>query len=131
MIEWIKQNKKLFAGLLATIGIGGGSLTLGAVSSRGNDYHIISSFKGYNTKSDPTNLSPEYLVAGSQNVIVNDQEKVESRAGYELFGAASTTITAITSDFIWSNSGATSTASSEILLRTSDNLLQFYATSTF
>ena len=60
-----------------------------------------------------------------------DQEKIESRAGYELFGAASTTATAITSDYVWRNSGATSTLPSEILLRSYENALEFYATSTF
>ena len=110
-----------------------GSATLGAATLGAAEfpYQITSSIKGYVTKTDPTNLPPDYLVAGSQNIVINDQEKVESRAGYEIFGAASTTATAITSDFSWKHSGATSTAPSEILLRTKDNLIQYYATSTF
>lgn len=119
--------KKLIASFLL------GSATLGAATLGASEfpYQITSSIKGYVTKTDPTNLPTDYLVAGSQNVIINDQEKVESRAGYEIFGAASTTATAVTSDFSWKHSGATSTAPSEILLRTKDNLIQYYATSTF
>ena len=104
--------------------------TLGA-SSSSVPFSLVSSFKGYITKSDQTNLSPEYLVAGSQNVIINDNEKVESRAGYELFGVASTTNNPVTSDFVWRHSGATSTLPAEIFLRTYNGTLEFYATSTF
>ena len=106
----------------------GDAQTFGASSE---PFALVSSFKGYLTKSDATNIPPEYLISGSQNVIINDQEKVESRAGYELFAAASTTASAITSDFVWKHSGATSTLPAEILLRTADNGLYFYATSTF
>lgn len=117
--------------LLASFLIGSATLGVAVTGAAESPFQITSNVKGYVTKTDPTNLPPEYLVSGSQNVIINDQEKVESRAGYELFGVASTTATAITSDFVWRNSGATSTSPSEILLRASGSVLQFYATSTF
>ncbi len=94
------------------------------------EYQIVSGVKGYVSKPDPTNIAPEYLVSGSQNVVINDQERVETRAGYELFGVASTT-DLISSDYVWRNSGATSTVPSEIMLRVSGTVLQYYATSSF
>lgn len=126
----ILKYKKFIIGILAILGIGGGlgATQLGSVSE---NYQIISGIQGYVTKTDPTIIPAGYLVSGSQNVIINDQEKIETRAGYELFGAASTTALAITADYVWRNSGATSTVPSEIFLRVSDNTLQFYATSSW
>jgi len=126
----IKKYKKIIVGILAALGIGGAALG-GAVGGVSSNYQVITGIKGYITKTDPTATAPNYLVAGSQNVIVNDQEKIETRAGYTLFGVASTTAEAITSDFVWRNSGATSTVPSEIFLRTNGTVLQFYATSTW
>lgn len=88
-------------------------------------YRVVSRTLGYVTKSDPTNLAEPYLVAGSQNVIINDQEKVESRGGYELFGAASTTANAIKSDFVWKNS-----TGGELFLRETNGVLQFMPNAT-
>ena len=127
----LKYKKKLAIGLLAIAGISTVGLTqFGAITGT-EDYQIVSSVKGYITKSDPTNISADYLVAGSQNVIINDQERIESRSGYELYGQASTTANSITSDFVWRNSGATSTIPSEIFLRSSSNILQYKASSTW
>lgn len=49
---------------------------------------------GYRTRSDITATPPHYLVSGSQNVLINesdieDADKIETRLGYELFGAES------------------------------------------
>ena len=117
--------------LLAVLGIGGAGYGAVNLGQEVGDYQVISTIRGYITKPDPTNIPADFLVAGSQNVIINDQERVETRSGYELFGVASTSANAIQSDFVWRNSGATSTVPSEILLRSSENILQFYATSTF
>ena len=130
-MEFLKHYKKTIAGVLAALGLSGagyGVANLGAIATIG-DYQVISGVRGYVTKPDPTNIPPDYLVAGSQNVIINDQEKAESRSGYELFGKASTTARAIDSDFVWKHSGATSTDSAEIFLRSTGSVLQF-ATST-
>src|SRR3990167_6536246 len=130
MKEFIKKYKKWIAGLLAAAGVSVGVANFGAVSNTEN-YQIISNVRGYITKPDPTNISADYLVAGSQNVIINDQERIESRSGYALYGQASTTAQAITSDYVWRNSGATSTIPSEIFLRSSANILQYKASSTW
>ena len=90
------------------------------------NYQVINGVRGYVTKTDPTNILPDTLVAGSQNVIINDQERVETRAGFELFGTASTTEKGIDSDFSWNTSSG-----SNVLVRVSNGVLQFYATSSF
>lgn len=50
---------------------------------------------GYQTSTDPTNTPPQYLVAGSKNVLIDQQKKVKSRAGYTLFGAANAALTPV------------------------------------
>lgn len=89
-------------------------------------YDIVSEFKGYVTKPDPTNTNDRFLTAGSFNVLVNDTEKVTGRKGYSLFGAASTDRNAIESEFTWNTSSGT-----EILLRGLNNSLQFYNSGTW
>lgn len=85
-------------------------------------YDIVSEFKGYVTKPDPTNTDDRYLTKGSFNVIVNDTEKVTGRKGYELFGASSTDRNSIESEFVWNTSSGT-----ELMLRGLNNTLQVYA----
>lgn len=43
---------------------------------------------GYQTSDDPSNADKHLLVAGSQNVLINYQKKVQSRGGYTRLGAA-------------------------------------------
>src|SRR3990167_6688016 len=126
-------NKKWIAGILAALGIGGagyGTANLGAVISSG-DYQIVSGVRGYITKTDPTVLPPDILVSGSQNVIINDQERVESRAGYELSGQASTSAQAVEAAPEWLHSEANTTASAEYLLRQVGGILQFSTSTAF
>lgn len=94
------------------------NISFSGVTSTQGSYTVISGAKGYVTKTDPTNTPPDYLVAGSQNVIINDQEKVESRAGYELAGVASSTSLAIDSEFSWKTSSGV-----EYLLRKASSTL--------
>lgn len=84
------------------------------------EYQVVSEFKGYRTKPDPTNTDERYLIAGSKNVLINDQEKVSSRQGYSLLGAASTDRNKIESSFTWYTSSNT-----EITFRVLNNTLQF------
>lgn len=57
--------------------------------ARAREFSIISHFKyGYRNKEDITNLPPGVLVAGSQNVLTNASDRVASRQGYVLDGAA-------------------------------------------
>ena len=85
-------------------------------------YLLTIGARGYVSKSDQTNTDDNFLVSGSQNVILNDQERIETRAGSELFGAASTTLNPIKSEFSWKNS-----SENEILLREINGVLEWYS----
>ena len=86
------------------------------------EYLLTIGCKGYVSKPDPTNLDDNFLVAGSQNMVINDQERVETRAGYELFGVADTTTNPPKSEFSWKDSSG-----SETLLREANGVLQWYS----
>ena len=62
---------------------------------------MVSKFHGYRHKTDVTNLPPGVITVGSQNVVMNDGERVAIRQGYSLFGAASAAMTPIVSAFDW------------------------------
>jgi len=47
-------------------------------------FKLINRYKGYVNKPEPTNLDPEYMVPGSQNVIVNLDGSIGSRKGTSL-----------------------------------------------
>lgn len=72
-------------------------------TSRTNEFSILNEFKyGYRNREDITNLAPGVLVAGSQNVLTNLSERVQTRMGYTLDGAAGTNVTGgIASSFDW------------------------------
>lgn len=84
---------------------------------------LLDKFLGYQTKQDKTNTDPRYLVEGSQNVLIDEKGRVATREGYSLFGAASSTIKPIESNFDWKHS-----TGGEINLRSYDEFLQFYDT---
>lgn len=84
-------------------------------------YDLVKEFKGYVTKPDSTNTDDRYLIKGSFNVLVNDEEKVTGRKGYAYFGSASTDRNPIKSEFVWNTSSGT-----EFLLRGTNNSLQLY-----
>lgn len=50
---------------------------------------------GYQTVTDPTNTPAVMLAAGSQNVLIDQQRKVKTRAGYTRLGAANTALTPV------------------------------------
>lgn len=87
-----------------------------------NDFQLVLGCKGYVSKPDITATNELYLVAGSRNMLVNEQEKVESRAGTKLFGQASATATPPKSKCKWENSNG-----EEILLREIGGVLLFYS----
>jgi len=62
---------------------------------------VTSEYRGYSNKADITNIDPKFLVTPSQNVIINDQEKIEVRAGYTLDGPAGSTNVGIRSSYDW------------------------------
>lgn len=45
---------------------------------------------GYQTSTDPSNTDKRLLAAGSQNMLINFQKKVQTRGGYTRLGAAAT-----------------------------------------
>ena len=65
------------------------------------NFQIINEVLGYFTRVDKTNTDPRFLVDGSQNVLVNSGEKVETRGGYTLYGAANTATDPIESNYDW------------------------------
>jgi hypothetical protein len=67
-------------------------------------YNLIDRFPhGYRNREDQTNLPPGVLVSGSKNVLTNVSERVQTRKGYTLDGAASTDGNPIYSSFDWNN----------------------------
>ena len=56
---------------------------------------------GYITRQDPTNVDPRAIVAGSQNVLINEREKLQTRGGYTVFGPTNTADNDIESSFDW------------------------------
>lgn len=62
---------------------------------------IISKFNGYSAKTDVTNLGDGYLISGSQNVVTNDGERIQSRKGYTLDGAANANLYPVISSYEW------------------------------
>src|SRR3990167_434435 len=68
----------------------------------GNEFEVISKFNfGYRNREDRTNLPPQTLVVGSQNVLTNVSGRFGSRQGYTLDGAADTSNAPILSSFDW------------------------------
>jgi len=65
------------------------------------NYDIVNKFGGYRHKTDLTNLPPGILVPGSQNVLLNDGERVAVRQGYTLYGQANAALTPIVSAYDW------------------------------
>ena len=64
-------------------------------------FQIINRFpRGYLTLPDSSNTSPDTLVFGSQNVFVNDEEKIVTRKGYGLFGVENTARNAVESSVV-------------------------------
>lgn len=58
-------------------------------SSKSREFDLISSYNlGYRSREDITNLPPQTLVTGSQNVLTNVSGRIGARRGYTLDGAA-------------------------------------------
>jgi hypothetical protein len=60
----------------------------------------------YRTRSDPTATPAAFLVAGSQNMLINEAtdregDKIESRPGYELFGQENTDLVGVKSEKVF------------------------------
>ena len=101
MIERLK-DKRVWAGVgLVLAGLfGGQQLNLGA-STASAEFSVTNQFLGYVNKPDITNIAPNYLVVGSQNVISTDGNTVALRGGYTIDGATSTDESPIRSSYDW------------------------------
>lgn len=86
-------------------------------------YLILTEFKGYKSRSDMTSTDERYLVSGSQNMLLNEFEKWESRNGYSIFGATNTARNRPKSEYTWFDN-----IGNEIFLREANGTLEFYST---
>ncbi len=88
---------------------------------------IISQYKSYVNKPEITNLSPQFLVKGSKNVLIDYANRIISRNGYTLYGsAASANSTGIKSSYEWDTSTVR-----QYPIRVWGKYLQFYWNSTW
>lgn len=86
------------------------------------DYVQALNPKGYLNNREITNLDGQYLVKGSQNCEIVNQEKVVSRPGYTLVGAAKTKAVGHKSSYDWE----TSTNAHRSLRMNDDGELEVY-----
>lgn len=88
-----------------------------------DEFKLVTGCKGYVTKIDKTLVDENYLVAGSQNMIINDEGGlVETRGGISIFGATNSTTTPPKSEHVWKHSQGT-----QIMLREANGTLEFYS----
>lgn len=85
------------------------------------DFILSEETLGYVTSPDESNTDKRFLVAGSQNVLVDYQKKVKTRSGYTRLGAANTSLTEIRSAYSWNTSTNT-----KLPLRFYDDELEVY-----
>lgn len=91
-------------------------------------FPLITGSLGYRTRSDITATPPQYLVNGSQNVLINEAtdtegDKIESRLGYTLLGDESSNRYGIQNEFVFK----TKTGDSILLRFTAEGVLEFYS----
>lgn len=91
-----------------------------------SNYSLSEEVLGYVTSPDPTNTDTRYLVAGSKNVLINYQKKVQTRGGYTRLGPANAALTNVRNAFTWNTSTASAlpqrfyNQTLEVYLRTID-----------
>jgi len=67
-------------------------------------FELVEKYKGYINKKDVTNTDSEFLVPGSQNVLINDADKIQIRKGFTLDGVAGSGSNPIVSSYDWNTS---------------------------
>lgn len=85
------------------------------------NFSTIEKCLGYNTAEDPNNANPQYLVSGSQNVLVDRQLKIHSRQGYSRLGVANSALTPVRKGLTWNSSTGL-----ELPIRMYDDELEVY-----
>lgn len=68
------------------------------------EFQLINQFEGYVSSADPTNLSPNVLVYGSQNVYKKINGNIAVRPGLKRYGTPDATVAGIASSDEWYNS---------------------------
>lgn len=84
------------------------------------NFNLIQLFASYVNKPEITALTPSFLVAGSQNVLIDYAQRVISRNGYKLYNQANTGKGGIKSSYDWQSSNGFNTN-----LRAWDHTLEF------
>lgn len=83
-------------------------------------------FVGYISSEDPTRVSPQAMVRGSQNVILRDNGNIVNRPGLRRYDPADNTDDPVVSSFDWSDMNGNT-----LLIRVlASGKLQFYRTNT-
>jgi len=73
-------------------------------------FELVTDWRGYNSSRDKTNISEKFLVEGSKNVYKKLSGNIAVRPGQKRLGDANSTLSAISSEFVWNTSwGATYT----------------------
>lgn len=85
------------------------------------NYLLTEETLGYVTAENQTNTDERHLVAGSQNVYIDNQRKVRSRFGVSRFGAANSTRKGIKGAITWENSNG-----GELPIRFKNGEMQVY-----
>lgn len=84
-------------------------------------YSTVTETVAYVSSEDATNTDERNLVAGSRNVIIDQQRKVRTRNGNTRLGVANSTVGGCNSGVTWSTSTGT-----EFMLRRYDDELEVY-----
>ena len=90
------------------------------------DFKTVSEFGGYVSSVDKTKLSIDTVVSGSQNVYKKDSGTWAVREGQKRLGAASSTQSAVSSEFVWRTSWG-----AEYPLWVTNSTLQVYISGTW
>jgi hypothetical protein len=92
-----------------------------------DNFKTTQGFKSYISKPEITALDPRFLVKGSKNVLIDYANRIISRNGYTLFGAAAPAgSTGNKSSYEWNTSTA-----KQFPLRVSGQIIEFYWNSTW
>lgn len=85
------------------------------------DFKLTTEYLEYNTAADLTKVDERSLVAGSKNVLINRNKKVQTRGGYSRLGVANAALTPIRNAWTWHTSRG-----NDLPLRFGDDELEVY-----
>ena len=85
------------------------------------NYSLTQETLAYITAEELTNTQKEYLVAGSQNVLIDRNRKVRIRPGYSRLGSANSALTPVRNGFTWNTS-----SNSDLPIKYYDDEMEVY-----